>query len=148
MTMIEKIRSEMVAAMKAKDKLRKDTLSALLTALKNAAIDKREDLTEAEENAVIKKEMKQLKETLEACPADHTELIAEMSGRLEILKEFAPEEMSEEQILAVIQEVLNTLGITSPTAKDKGKIMKELMPKVKGKADGALVNQLVSKVMQ
>jgi hypothetical protein len=147
MTMIEKIRGEMVAAMKAKDKLRKDALSALLTSLKNAAIDKREDLTEAEENAIIKKEMKQLKETLEACPADHEELIAEMQGRLDVLAEFAPEEMSEEQILATIQEVLTTLGIDTPTAKDKGKIMKELMPKVKGKADGALVNQLVTKVM-
>ncbi len=147
MTMIEKIRGEMVAAMKAKDKLRKDALSALLTSLKNAAIDKREDLTEAEENAIIKKEMKQLKETLEACPADHEELIAEMQGRLDVLAEFAPEEMSEEQILATIQEVLTTLGIDTPTVKDKGKIMKELMPKVKGKADGALVNQLVTKVM-
>ena len=148
MTMIEKIRGEMVAAMKAKDKLRKDALSALLTALKNAAIDKREDLTEAEENAVIKKEMKQLKETLESCPADHEELIAEMNGRLAVLQEFAPEEMTEEQINAVIQEVLTKLEITSPTAKDKGKIMKELMPLVKGKADGGLVNQLVSKVIQ
>ncbi len=148
MTMIEKIRGEMVAAMKAKDKLRKDALSALLTALKNAAIDKREDLTEAEENAVIKKEMKQLKETLESCPADHEELIAEMNGRLAVLQEFAPEEMTEEQINAVIQEVLTKLEITAPTAKDKGKIMKELMPLVKGKADGGLVNQLVSKVIQ
>lgn len=147
MTMIEKIRGEMVAAMKAKDKLRKDALSALLTALKNAAIDKREDLTEAEENAVIKKEMKQLKETLESCPADHEELIAEMNGRLAVLQEFAPEEMTEEQINAVIQEVLTKLEITAPTAKDKGKIMKELMPLVKGKADGGLVNQLVSKVI-
>ena len=148
MTMIEKIRGEMVAAMKAKDKLRKDALSALLTALKNAAIDKREDLTEAEENAVIKKEMKQSKETLESCPADHEELIAEMNGRLAVLQEFAPEEMTEEQINAVIQEVLTKLEITAPTAKDKGKIMKELMPLVKGKADGGLVNQLVSTVIQ
>ena len=148
MTMIEKIRGEMVAAMKAKDKLRKDALSALLTALKNAAIDKREDLTEAEENAVIKKEMKQLKETLESCPADHEELIAEMNGRLAVLQEFAPEEMTEEQINTVIQDVLTKLEITSPTTKDKGKIMKELMPLVKGKADGGLVNQLGSKVIQ
>ena len=114
---IEEVRAEMVAAMKNKDKDRKDTLSALLAALKNKAIDKRADLTEAEENEVIK-------------------------------KEFAPEEMSEEAIRKEISEVLAGLGIEAPTGKDKGRIMKELMPRVKGKADGALVNKLVGEVIQ
>ncbi len=70
MSKIEQIRSEMVAAMKARDKDRKDALSMLLGSLKNKAIDKRSDLTEAEENDIVLKEIKQLKETLETAPSD------------------------------------------------------------------------------
>lgn len=144
MTKIELVRAEMVKAMKEKNKGRKDALSALLTALKNVAIDKRADLTEEEENAVVLKEIKQLKETLETAPADRTDIIDECNLRIEVLSEFAPQFMSEEEIKKVIQDVLNELGITEPTAKDKGKIMKELMPRVKGKADGKVVNNLVA----
>lgn len=148
MSKIDEIRAEMVAAMKNKDKDRKETLSMLLAALKNKAIDKREDLTEEEEYEVIKKEMKQTKETMELAPADRADIIEQCEKRLAVLKEFAPEEMSEEAILSVIQEVLSNLGITEPSAKDKGKVMKELMPKVKGKADGALVNRLVGQILK
>ena len=145
---IEEVRAEMVAAMKNKDKDRKDTLSALLAALKNKAIDKRADLTEAEENEVIKKEIKQTQETKELAPADRTDIIEECEKRLAVLKEFAPEEMSEEAIRKEISVVLAGQGIEAPTGKDKGRIMKELMPRVKGKADGALVNKLVGEVIQ
>ena len=147
MSKIDEIRAEMVTAMKNKDKARKDTLSMLLAALKNKAIDKREDLTEAEEFEVIKKEMKQTKETLETSPPDRTDIIAECEARLAVLKEFAPEEMGEEAIRAAVKEVLVNLGIDTPTAKEKGKIMKELMPLVKGKADGGLVNKIVGEML-
>ncbi|MDD3415065.1 MAG: GatB/YqeY domain-containing protein [Lachnospiraceae bacterium] len=147
MSKIDEIRAEMVTAMKNKDKARKDTLSMLLAALKNKAIDKREDLTEAEEFEVIKKEMKQTKETLETSPADRTDIIEECEARLAVLKEFAPEEMGEEAIRAAVKEVLVNLGIDTPTAKEKGKIMKELMPLVKGKADGGLVNKIVGEML-
>ena len=76
MSKIDEVRSAMMAAMKAKDKERKDALSALLTALKNKAIDKRADLTEEEETQVILKEIKQLKETIEMTPADRTDILA------------------------------------------------------------------------
>ncbi|MCI9034000.1 MAG: GatB/YqeY domain-containing protein [Lachnospiraceae bacterium] len=148
MSKIDEIRAEMVTAMKNKDKDRKDTLSMLLSALKNKAIDKRADLTEEEEYAVVKKEMKQTKETLELAPPDRTDIKEQCEKRLAVLQEFAPEEMNEEAIKAAVQEVLTTLGMETPTAKDKGKIMKELMPKVKGKADGALVNQVVGGLLQ
>ena len=148
MSKIDEIRAEMVTAMKNKDKDRKDTLSMLLSALKNKAIDKRAVLTEEEEYAVVKKEMKQTKETLELAPPDRTDIKEQCEKRLAVLQEFAPEEMNEEAIKAAVQEVLTTLGIETPTAKDKGRIMKELMPKVKGKADGALVNQVVGELLQ
>ena len=147
MSMIEKVRAEMVAAMKNKEKERKESLSMLLSALKNKAIDQRADLTEEEENADVKKEMKQTQETLDLAPADRTDIIEQCRARLSVLAEFAPEEMSEDAIRAVIREVIEGLGIENPTGKDKGRIMKELMPKVKGKADGALVNKLVGETL-
>lgn len=146
MSRIEEVRAQMMQAMKERNKDRKDALSALLTALKNKAIDKREDLTTEEEDAVVLKEIKSVKETLEMTPADRTDIITECKFRISVFEEFAPKMMNEEEILAVVREVLSGMGIETPTAQDKGKIMKELMPKVKGKADGKLVNEIVAKL--
>lgn len=147
MSMIEEVRSQMMAAMKNKDKDRKDALSMLLSALKNKAIDKRADLTEAEEFEVVKKEIKQTKETMGLAPADRADIREACEKRLAVYQEFAPEEMSEEAIRAQVKEVLEALGITEPSGKDKGKVMKELMPRVKGKADGGLVNKIVGEML-
>ena len=138
------VRSAMVEAMKAKDKSRKDSLSMLLSALKSAEIDKRGPLTEAEENAVVKKEIKQTQETYDTAPENRGDIREEAAARLAVYKEFAPEDLSVSQIQEVIREVLAELGIGKPTNADKGKIMKTLMPKVKGKADGKLVNQTLA----
>ena len=148
MSKIEEVRSAMVAAMKAGDKETKETLSMLLAALKNKAIDKRADLTAEEEVQVIMKEIKQTKETLEMTPADRTEIIEECKKHLAVLEQYAPKMMDESEISEVVASVLAELGLDAPTAKDKGKIMKSLMPKVKGKADGKLVNDIVSTFMQ
>ena len=148
MSKIDEIRSAMVAAMKAGDKERKAALSFLLSSLKNKAIDKRADLTEEEEGQVILKEIKQLKETIDMTPEDRTDLIEEAQKRLAVLEEYAPKMMSEDEIKAVITSVPADLGIDAPTAKDKGKIMKELMPKVKGKAEGKEVNQILAGKMK
>ena len=147
MSKTDEVRKAMVDAMKAKDKDTKDTLSLLLAALKNKAIDKRADLTEEEEVQVILKEIKQTKESLEMTPSDRTDMIEECKRRLAVLETFAPKMMDADEIKAVVESVLSDLGITAPTAKDKGRIMKELMPKVKGKADGKLVNEIVGSYM-
>ena len=118
MSKIDEVRSAMMAAMKAKDKERKDALSALLTALKNKAIDKRADLTEEEETQVILKEIKQLKETIEMTPADRTDILTECNSRLAVLEEYAPKMMDEAEIKAVVSEVLTSLGLDAPTAKE------------------------------
>ena len=148
MSKIDEVRSAMVAAMKAKDKDTKETLSALLAALKNKAIDKRADLTEEEEIQVILKEIKQTKETLEMTPSDRTDIIDECKKRLAVLEDYAPKMMDETEIKEVIASVLTKLEIETPVAKDKGRIMKELMPQVKGKADGSLVNQVLMGMLQ
>ena len=147
MSMADKGRSEMGAAMKNKEKDRKDALSMLLSALKNKAIDKREDLTEAEEFEVVKKEIKQTKETMELAPADREDIKEACEKRLAVYQEFAPEEMSKEAVLAEVKAVLAALAIDAPSMKDKGKVMKELMPRVKGRADGGMVNKIVGEVL-
>lgn len=148
MSKIDVVRAAMVEAMKAKDKTRKDSLSMLLSALKNAEIDKREPLTEDEANAVVKKEIKSTQETYDLAPADREDIRSEAAARIAVYKEFAPEDMSVEQIKEVIAGVLAELGIDAPTPKDKGAIMKVLMPRVKGKADGKVVNQTLAEMMK
>ena len=148
MSKIDEVRKDMVTAMKEGNKERKDSLSMLLSALKNKAIDKRADLTEAEENEVVLKEIKQTKETLEMTPADRTDIMEECKNRIAVYEEFAPKMLSVEEIREVIQGVLDELSIPAPTAKDKGKIMKVLMPKVKGIADGKLVNEVLGSMLQ
>ena len=90
MSRVDVVRAAMVEAMKAKDKARKDSLSMLLSALKNAEIDKRSPLTEEEADAVVKKEIKQTKETLELAPADRADIREEAQARLAVYQEFAP----------------------------------------------------------
>ena len=148
MSKIDVVRAAMVHAMKAKDKARKYSLSMLLSALKNAEIDKIEPLTEAEEDAIVKKEIRQTQETYDLAPADRDDIREEAGARLDVYKEFAPEDMSVDQIKEVIDGVLKELGIENPTPKDKGAIMKVLMPKVKGKADGKVVNETLGAMLK
>lgn len=146
MTKTEAVQKEMIAAMKAKDKERKESLTLLLSALKAKAKDKREALTEEEENTIILKEIKQTKETLESAPSDRDDIIEQCKNRIAVYEVFAPQFMGEDEINALIDKVLADLGLSAPLEPmAKGKIMKQLMPQVKGKADGSLVNQLVMK---
>ncbi len=148
MSKIEIVQKAMIQAMKNHDSERKETLTLLLSALKLRAKDKRADLTEEEEDSIILKEMKQTKEMLDTAPAEREDIIAKAKARLEVLQEFAPARLDETEIQAIIQKILKELELTAPTAKDKGMIMQRLMPLVKGKADGALVNQLVTALWQ
>ena len=147
MAKVDIVRAAMVQAMKSGDKERKNALSMLLSALKNATIDKREDLTDEESDVVIRKEIKQTKETLDTTPADRVEMIEQCKLRISVYEEFVPKMMDASEIDTVISEVLAELGIDSPSGKDKGRLMKALMPRVKGKADGKLVNDMLSKRM-
>lgn len=144
MSKMDEVRGAMMQALKAGDKPRKEALSLLLSALKSKYIDKRADLTEEEENAVVLREIKQAQEAMDTAPADRTDVIEENRLRMSVYSEFAPRQMDEAEIAEVIRVTLAELDIQTPTVKDKGRIMKTLMPKVKGKADGALVNKLVA----
>lgn len=147
MSKTKEVQQQMMAAMKQRCRTQ-GALSLLLSALKAKAKDKREDLTEEEENAIIQKEIKQTRETMEAAPADRDDIRKECQYQLDVYKEFAPAEMSEEEIRKLVQSVLDQLEITAPTMRDKGPVMKHLMPQVKGKADGKLVNKIVGEMLQ
>lgn len=148
MTKTELIKNEMIKALKAHDKETKESLSMLLQALQKAAKDKRTDLTEAEEDAVILKEIKQVQETIESCPIERTDIIGFMLTRKNLYEQFAPKQMIKKEIYNVLAGVLQELKLVEPTKKDKGKIMKLLMPKVKGKADGKDVNFVVDDILK
>lgn len=85
---------------------------------------------------------------MDVTPADRIDIIEECKSRISVYEEFAPKMMDEEEIKGTINKVLAELGIETPTGKDKGKIMKLLMPQVKGKADGKLVNQVLGSMMK
>jgi uncharacterized protein YqeY len=126
---IDVVRKAMMDALKAGDKPRKDALSLLLSALKAKFIDKRADLTEEEENAVVYKEIKEAQETLDTTPADRTAIIEECRLRIAVYGEFAPQRMGEDAVRRAVEETLRELGIEKLSALDKGRIMKLLMPK-------------------
>lgn len=144
MALMDDVRAGMMAAMKNKDKVRKDALSALLSALKSKMIDNKGVLSEDDAIAVVAREIKQLKETLETAPEAYVEIKEECAAKIAVLSEFMPKQMDVDEIREVIKGVLDALGIENPEAKLKGIIMKNLMPLVKGKADGKLVNEVLA----
>ena len=148
MTKIDLVRKEMMEALKAGNTKRKEALSLLLSALKSKQIDKRSELNEDEENAVVFKEIKSAQEAIDTAPASRTDIVDENKFKIGVYSEFAPKLMSEDEIKAVLQDVLNQLGIEKPKPSDKGTIMKTLMPLVKGKADGKLINKLLEETMK
>lgn len=141
---IKELQTAMIAAMKAKEKARKDTISSLIAAVKKCAIDAgcRDDIPEEMVDSVILKELKTAKEQVDTCPADRTELIEEYSFKVEVIKEFAPKQMDADEIKAVINEKFADVIATG----NKGMIMKSVMSELKGKADGKLINQIVSEL--
>ena len=138
------LQKDMIAAMKAHDKTRKDAISTLVSAAKKIAIDegKREDIPEEVVDRAILKEVKSVKEQLDTCPDERAELKAEYQARYDIMQEYAPKMLSEEEIERIIKEKFADVLATG----NKGQIMKAVMGELKGKADGKLINQVVSKL--
>lgn len=141
---IELLRKDMVAAMKAKDKPRKEAISSLISAVKKAAIDEgcRDDIPEELTNRVILKELKTVKEQIDTCPESRTDLKAEYQFRYDVISEYAPKLLSAEEVKAVIEEKFAEALAT----KNKGQIMKAVMGELKGKADGKVINQVVTEL--
>ncbi len=143
---LEVLQKEMIAAMKAKDKERKDSISALVSAVKKAGIDNgcRDHVPEDMVNQVILKEMKSVKEQIDTCPAERAELLQQYQARYQVFQEFAPSLMSEEEVEAYLKEKFPEILASG----NKGQVMKAVMPELKGKADGKVINQVVGKLCQ
>lgn len=141
---LAQLQKDMVAAMKAQDKVRKGVISSLIAAVKKYGIDNgvRNDITEEMTDSVILKELKSAQEQLDTCPKDRTELIAEYTKNCEIIKEYAPRQMTEDEIRAFILAECAQVVET----KNKGMIMKAVMSSLKGKADGKLINAVVAEL--
>ena len=139
---LEFLQAEMIAAMKNKDKLRKDTISSLVQAIKKFEIDNKckDNITNEQLSSVILKEKKTMQEMIDTCPADRTDTLAEFNARMAIINEFAPSLMDNED---AIKTFVQNLGI-EPIKSNRGEIMKAL----KGKADMKIANQVVSQMLQ
>ncbi len=141
---LEALQKEMIAAMKAKDKVRKDAISGLIAAVKKYGIDNgvRNDITEEMADAVILKELKTAKEQIDTCPPERDDLITEYTAKYNIIKEFAPVQLSEDEVRAILTEKFADVIAT----KNKGMIMKAVMAELKGKADGKIINAVVAEL--
>ncbi len=143
---LEKLQKDMMEAMKAHDKARKESISVLYSAAKKLGIDNgcRDNVPEEMVDQAILKEVKSVKEQIDTCPADRTELLEEYKARLAVFEEYAPKMMSADEIEAFIKEKFADILAT----KNKGAIMKSVMPELKGKADGSIISQIVAKLCQ
>lgn len=141
-TLPEKIKE----AMKSKDEIRLSTLKLLSSSLHNAKIDKREDLTEDEEIQIVQKEAKKRQDAIEAYDKAGAKDRADRERKeLEILKEYLPKDLSNEELEKLVKSAIEKSGASSP--QDIGKVMSLVMPDVKGRADGKIVSALVQKML-
>ncbi|MEG0962120.1 MAG: GatB/YqeY domain-containing protein [Lachnospiraceae bacterium] len=143
---IEVLQKDMITAMKAREKERKEGISSLISAVKKVAIDEgcRENIPEELTDRVILKELKTAKEQLDSCPKERTDLIAGYQLRYDIIGEYAPSMMSEEEVRIWITDKFAEIVET----KNKGQIMKVVMAELKGKADGKVINQVVARLCE
>ncbi|MCR5784985.1 MAG: GatB/YqeY domain-containing protein [Eubacterium sp.] len=140
----ETLQKDMVTAMKARDKARKEAISSVISAVKKVAIDEgtRDNITSDLVDRVILKELKSVKEQIDTCPDERAELKAEYQFRYDVINEYAPKQLSKEEVMAIINEKFADVVAT----KNKGAIMKAVMAELKGKADGKVINEVVTEL--
>lgn len=141
---LEKLQKDMIAAMKARDKERKDSISSLVSAVKKVGIDNgcRDNIPEDIVDSVILKEIKSVKEQIDTYPADRTDLLEQYKARYDVFNEYAPKLLSEDEV----RDILTTKFADVIATKNKGQIMKAVMAELKGKADGKVINQVVAEL--
>ncbi len=139
---LETLQKDMIAAMKAKDKPRKEAISSLVAAVKKAGIDAgcRDNIPADMVDQVILKELKTVKEQLDTCPDERADLKEEYQFVYDVVASYAPQLMSEEEVKQCLQEKFAEVIASG----NKGLIMKTVMAELKGKADGKVINQVVA----
>ena len=141
---LKELQDAMIAAMKAKDKFRKDAIASLVSAVKKKGIDAgcREDIPDDMANEAILKEIKSVKEQIDTCPESRQDLRDEYQARYDVIAKYAPKLMDASEIKAYLTEKHGELIASG----NKGQIMKTIMPELKGKADGKVINQVVAEL--
>ena len=148
MSLKEQLTADMKDAMKAKEagKRRLSVIRLVRGAVRQQEIDGKKELSDEDVLGVISKEVKQRRDSIEDFrKGGRDDLVAEAEAEIEILMGYLPQQLSEDEVRSLVQEAIAVSGATSP--KDMGKVMKELMPKVKGRADGKLVNEIVKELL-
>lgn len=148
MSVYDQLNSDLKDAMKARDKVRLGVIRGLKSQIMNAEVDNgNQKLTDEQISSVVMKEIKQQKESLEEFQkANRDDLVKDQSAKLKIAEEYAPKQLSEDEVGAIVNQTIEQLHAESMA--DFGKVMGAIMPKVKGKADGSIINKLVKKQLQ
>lgn len=142
MGLVERLTEDMKQAMKAKDKDRLAVIRMVKSAFQNEAIKQGRDLSDEEALTVLNRELKQRKDSLqEFANAGRDDLVEKTKQEIAVLMDYMPEQLSEEELLQIVKETIAEVNASSKA--DMGKVMSAIMPKVKGKADGSLVNRIV-----
>ncbi len=140
--LLKKLQEEMKKAMKSGEKDRLSTIRMLISEIKKVQIDKKKDLTDEEIIQLLQRYAKQRKEAIQQYKkANREDLVEKEEKELKVVEEFLPEQLSEEKIENIVQETIEEIGASS--LKDMGKVMKVVMEKVKGRADGSIVSKIV-----
>ncbi|MFD6439204.1 GatB/YqeY domain-containing protein [Peribacillus sp. NPDC060186] len=142
MSLLERLNNDMKQAMKNKEKDKLSVIRMLKASIQNEALKLRQDLTDNEELTVLSRELKQRKDSLQEFEnAGRSDLVDKVRTELVYVEAYMPEQLSEEEISKIVKQTIEEVNATSKA--DMGRVMGALMPKVKGKADGSLVNKLV-----
>jgi len=146
MALADKIREDLKKALKQQDKIQTSTLRLLLSEIKNAEIAQRKPLDDNKTLDVIAREVRRHRESIEAFnQGNRNDLVVQEEAELNILTEYLPKQINREEIMAAARQTID--AVQAKGIRDKGKVMSQLMPQLKGKADGKEVNDIVSQLL-
>lgn len=147
MSILDTLQEDMKQAMKSRDELTLSTIRMIKSSVSYARIEKGSELTDDEVLAIIAKEAKQRRESIEAAKsAERTDIAERENAELDILKKYLPEQLSESDVEAIVRQIISETGATD--IKDRGKVMGPVMQKTRGRADGKIVSQIVERVLR
>ena len=147
MSLKQKLQEDLKSSMKNKDAIKKSVITLIRSSIKQYEVDNRVELQDDEIVDLIAKQLKQTRDSREEfAKAGREDLVSKAEAEIEVLKEYLPQQLSEEELNEIVISTISEVGATS--MKDMKKIMTSIMPKVKGRADGKLINELVKKNLQ
>lgn len=146
MNLSDRLAEDLKQAMKDRDKIRLSVLRMVRSALKNQEIERGQALTDEDTLAVLQKELKQRRDSLEAFQqASRSDLAEQATQEIDILNEYLPKQLTSDELTELVSEVIQSVGATSKA--DIGKVMGQLMPKIRGRADGKAAQAVVQKLL-